>query len=137
MTARSAREIASEHTLDETLSQAARGDHSTLSSPAPVNSTYSPFGVANSVFGRVGGEEFLVVVPAADARELEDVLQRIRMAIAETPMTIAGDEMSVTVSLGGATRDGDSADDLIARADDALYGAKQAGRDRVVMAAGV
>ena len=77
------------------------------------------------------------MVPAADARELEDVLQRIRMAIAETPITIAGDEMSVTVSLGGATRDGDSADDLIARADDALYAAKQAGRDRGGMAAGV
>jgi diguanylate cyclase (GGDEF)-like protein len=87
------------------------------------------------VFGRVGGEEFLVVVPGADARELEEVLQRIRQAIAKTPIAVAGREIAVTVSLGGATRAGDSADELIARADDALYAAKVAGRDRVSMAA--
>jgi diguanylate cyclase (GGDEF)-like protein len=87
------------------------------------------------VFGRVGGEEFLVVVPGADARELEEVLQRIRQAIAKTPIAVAGREIAVTVGLGGATRAGDSADELIARADDALYAAKVAGRDRVSMAA--
>lgn len=88
------------------------------------------------LLGRFGGEEFLVVVPGTDALQLEDVLQRIRLAVGQGPIAVEGAELSVTVSVGGATRNGDSADSLIARADDALYAAKQGGRDRVIVCEG-
>jgi diguanylate cyclase (GGDEF)-like protein len=87
-------------------------------------------------FGRFGGEEFLVIVPGLTPEELRDVLERVREAIARSPIVVDAHELSVTASLGGATRDKDTADALIARADDALYAAKDQGRDRVVMAAG-
>ena len=85
-------------------------------------------------FGRFGGEEFLVLVPGSGERELRDVLERIRSVIGSAAIVVDGHELAVTVSLGGATRGRESADDLIARADDALYAAKEQGRDRVVLA---
>ena len=85
-------------------------------------------------FGRFGGEEFLVIVPGCGEKELRDVLERMRRAIGRTPIVVDGGEVAVTVSLGGAVRGRDSADRLIARADDALYTAKEQGRDRVVLA---
>jgi two-component system cell cycle response regulator len=85
-------------------------------------------------FGRFGGEEFLVLVPGSGERELKEVLERIRSVIGSAAIVVDGHELAVTVSLGGATRGRESADDLIARADDALYAAKEQGRDRVVLA---
>ena len=85
-------------------------------------------------FGRFGGEEFLVIVPGCGEKELRDVLERIRRAVSRTPIVAEGHEVAVTVSLGGVVRGRDSADRLIARADDALYTAKEQGRDRVVLA---
>ncbi len=85
-------------------------------------------------FGRFGGEEFLVLVPGSGERELRDVLERVRCAIGSSPIVADGHEFAVTVSIGGATGGRESADDLIARADDALYAAKEQGRDRVVVA---
>ena len=64
------------------------------------------------------------------------MLERIRARSDRTPIVVDGHELTVTVSLGGATRDDESADALIARADNALYAAKKQGRDRVAMAAG-
>jgi two-component system cell cycle response regulator len=85
-------------------------------------------------FGRFGGEEFLVIVPGCGEKELREVLERVRRAISRTPIVVDGHEVAVTASLGGVVRAGDSADRLIARADDALYTAKEHGRDRVVLA---
>jgi two-component system cell cycle response regulator len=85
-------------------------------------------------FGRFGGEEFLVLVPGAGEKELRNVLERIRSAVGSSPIAVEGQGLVVTVSLGGAVRGSESVDGLIARADDALYGAKEHGRDRVVLA---
>lgn len=75
---------------------------------------------------RYGGEEFIVLLPAADAEEAAEVIERLR------PATPAGQ----TFSAGIATWDGlETSDELIARADEALYEAKNAGRDRLVLAA--
>ena len=87
-------------------------------------------------FGRFGGEEFLVLVPGSSERELKDVLERIRRTIASGRIVVEGAELAVTVSVGGATHGGESADRLIARVDHALYAAKEQGRDRVVLASG-
>jgi len=85
------------------------------------------------ILGRYGGEEFLIVVPAAGRAELADVLERMRAIVGVTPFTVAGERLAITVSIGGAVYGGGSADALVARADDALYEAKEGGRDRVVM----
>ena len=85
-------------------------------------------------FGRFGGEEFLVLVPGSAEKELADVLERIRRAVGSAPVVVDGHETVVTVSGGGAVRGGESVDGLIARADAALYEAKEHGRDRIVMA---
>jgi diguanylate cyclase (GGDEF)-like protein len=84
--------------------------------------------------GRVGGEEFLVVLPGTHGFAAQTALTRIRAVVAATPVYVDGDEIPVTVSLGGAIRCGESIDELVARADAALYEAKNSGRDRVVMA---
>lgn len=90
--------------------------------------------------GRFGGEEFLVIVPGAREPEALEILERIRLAVRATPVAVQGQDVMqgqdviVTVSLGGATRAGESAQQLLVRADDALYAAKEQGRDRVVMA---
>lgn len=78
---------------------------------------------------RLGGEEFLIVLPGADSAEAATVAESLRSAIAETP--IAG--LLVTISFGvSASAPGEFAyDDIFAEADLALYRSKQEGRNRV------
>jgi two-component system cell cycle response regulator len=85
-------------------------------------------------FGRIGGEEFLVVLPGAESLDLGDVLQRICNAVFGSPFVVESREEQVTVSLGGCLYDGQSIDGLMRSADSALYQAKAAGRNRVVVA---
>lgn len=83
---------------------------------------------------RYGGEEFTVVLPDSDCAAAVEVAERIRAALAARAFL-----RPVTVSIGVACHPahGDTARDLIARADAALYAAKQAGKNRVaVYAAG-
>ncbi len=84
--------------------------------------------------GRYGGEEFLVVARSA-ADEAAALAEQIRERIAESPMPFCDGGLSVTVSLGVAHRNGISGTAaLLKAADDALYRAKKAGRNRVVVA---
>ena len=84
--------------------------------------------------GRVGGEEFLIVMPGVGPRDAEIVLERIRKIVRATAIEIQSTELMVTVSIGGAVAGRESMDEFIHRADDALYRAKGSGRDRIVMA---
>lgn len=82
---------------------------------------------------RYGGEEIAVIVPMADANQGVVVAERIRQAIGSHAYVIGELTIPVTVSIGcAAYRKGDSPESLIARADEALYRAKHAGRNRVV-----
>lgn len=87
---------------------------------------------------RYGGEEFAVLLVGADLDQGLDQAERIRRAMAEKPCEAAGRRLSVTVSVGvaavyGVREFGEAAlDDLLARADAALYAAKAAGRNRVM-----
>ena len=86
------------------------------------------------VVGRIGGEEFLVVAPAVDADGLVALAERIRVQVeGETVAVDDGTEVRVTVSAGCALSSGDdeSLEDLLRRADSALYAAKDNGRNRV------
>ena len=88
------------------------------------------------VLVRYGGEEFLVLLPGAGPEDVRQVGERVRRAIEETSVTDGELRTAVTVSLGGATfRDAtDSPESLIARADKALYEAKEGGRNRIAVA---
>ena len=85
---------------------------------------------AHDLAARYGGEEFAVLLPATDTEAARVFAERVRAAIATTPWPLR----PVTASLGVATSrtgvsDGEA---LLAQADDALYRAKRAGRNRVV-----
>ncbi len=79
--------------------------------------------------GRWGGEEFLLVLPGTDPDQAFQVAEKLRQTIAAEsfPVVLHG-----TASFGVATvREGDSVESLVARADAALYRAKEGGRDQV------
>jgi diguanylate cyclase (GGDEF)-like protein len=90
---------------------------------------------ATDVAYRVGGEEFVLLLPGRDGAAAVRVAERVRRAVSDVP--VAG--LPLTVSAGVATtRAGEgSLPDLLSRADDALYAAKAAGRNRVCAAEGV
>jgi diguanylate cyclase (GGDEF)-like protein len=82
--------------------------------------------------GRVGGEEFLLVLPGADADAAAEVAERLRSAIAGAPLPDLDPALRVSCSFGvAAAGDGEAVDDLLRRADAALYRAKSGGRNRV------
>jgi two-component system cell cycle response regulator len=87
---------------------------------------------------RYGGEEFVLIMPETDASFAASVAERLRGDVEKTPFTArSGSTFPVTVSIGLAEWLGpnDTADALIKRADEALYSAKRAGRNRVVASA--
>jgi diguanylate cyclase (GGDEF)-like protein len=87
----------------------------------------------HDVVGRIGGEEFVIVLPRTPLQEARDVAERIRAGLHDLKIAAEGATVSVTVSLGVASlRAGDqSPEDVLKRADQALYAAKRHGRDRV------
>ena len=88
------------------------------------------------VFGRFGGEEFLLVVVGVEGSQARAIFERVRLAIEAVPVVVDGKEIRVTASVGAVVRQGESFDALIRLADTALYAAKAHGRNRVEMAAG-
>lgn len=98
---------------------------------------------ASDVAARYGGEEFVVLLPDTTTADAERLAERIRDAVGNTPFVLpGGEEIFVTISIGiaeltAAPKEADLktlGDALIAHADVALYKAKSAGRDRVVVA---
>jgi diguanylate cyclase (GGDEF)-like protein len=82
---------------------------------------------------RFGGEEFAIVMPGSGAESSASVAERIRQRIeAFRPTEAELMDLRVTASIGMAVSEGASARELIARADQALYEAKQAGKNRLV-----
>jgi diguanylate cyclase (GGDEF)-like protein len=83
--------------------------------------------------GRVGGEEFAVLLPGADPAAAGAYAERLRQKVADSPLLLDGEEIGVTVSIGIAQvlQSDASADAALIRADQALYSAKAAGRNRV------
>ena len=88
--------------------------------------------------GRLGGEEFVVVMPETSLGGATIVADRLRQAVADEPFVLAenGEKLAVTISVGLAvTGQGeDTLEALLKRVDDALYAAKNGGRNRVIAA---
>ena len=87
--------------------------------------------------GRLGGEEFVIVMPETSLGGAIVVAERLRAAVAEEPFVLQGkgDKVRVTVSVGIAMTGeghGDTLESLLQRADEALYAAKDAGRNRII-----
>lgn len=85
---------------------------------------------------RIGGEEFLVLCPSTTAAEASVGAERLRRTVESSALNCNGIELSVTLSAGVSERDTTmiDSDQLLKSADNALYAAKQAGRNQVAVA---
>jgi diguanylate cyclase (GGDEF)-like protein len=89
---------------------------------------------ASDLIGRVGGEEFVWILPDAGAAEARDAAERLRRSVEEK--SSENGLPQITASIGYALfKKGDNSSALLARADAALYGAKEGGRNQVRKAA--
>ncbi|MDE3106046.1 MAG: GGDEF domain-containing protein [Acidobacteriota bacterium] len=87
------------------------------------------------VVARLGGEEFLLLLPDTDAVSAAGVMQNLLQAVAAMPIEYEGSEIHVTISAGVTQRmpRGDTWTAMLKRSDRALYQAKATGRNRVVL----
>ncbi|MBW8328853.1 MAG: EAL domain-containing protein [Thiobacillus sp.] len=85
----------------------------------------------NEVLARLGGDEFAILLPAVQGSEADALAERVVRAIAQIPFRFEGQNLRLTTSLGIAYYPGHAADadDLVARADIAMYQAKDAGKN--------
>jgi diguanylate cyclase (GGDEF)-like protein len=94
--------------------------------------------------GRFGGDEFLVLLPECDKRACAGISERVRQAVERTPVRYGGRDVCITISAGVCLTRGKAmalteadggkveTETVLKAADDALYAAKRAGRNRVV-----
>lgn len=89
----------------------------------------------SDVLGRIGGEEFVAVLPNTPADGAQALAEDLCRAVSSTPIVIDGQEIHATISIGVCTTKAASGrgdfDELIAQCDAALYAAKRNGRNRV------
>jgi diguanylate cyclase (GGDEF)-like protein len=85
------------------------------------------------VFARYGGEEFSLVLPETGTLTCKELAERLRSSVAGQPIATRSGPLEVTVSIGTASRQPGDNDliTLLSRADQALYEAKNAGRNRI------
>lgn len=85
------------------------------------------------VLARYGGEEFALILPHTSYEQALEVSERIRQKVAESRFTYKGKPFSVTISIGvGTLKAADTLETYVERVDQALYRAKNSGRNRVV-----
>ncbi len=91
------------------------------------------------IVARLGGEEFVIVLPGCTIADAMTAAEAMRLGLHRLTVVIAGQAVEVTASLGLAVVDGDDRDfaGVLDRADQALYAAKTAGRDRVKLSTGI
>jgi diguanylate cyclase (GGDEF)-like protein len=90
---------------------------------------------SEDLLGRMGGEEFIVLLPGADLAHAIAAAERLREAVEHSRLVLHGREWPMTVSIGAAALEaGDDFSSMLRRADAAMYAAKHAGRNRVMAA---
>jgi len=92
---------------------------------------------AGDLVGRIGGEEFALTLPGVTQEGARKIAERLRVELAGVDVPIATRTLVMTASFGvaAADPDGEALEELIRRADAALYSAKEAGRNQVMVAA--
>jgi diguanylate cyclase (GGDEF)-like protein len=108
------------------------GDHVLRESAQRLRSNVRSY----DAIGRYGGEEFLVVLPGCDESGAAAQAERLRDAISSEPIATSAGEISVTCSVGlswSPRAEPDAPKELLRSADEALYGAKRTGRNRVTI----
>ncbi len=87
----------------------------------------------SAIVGRYGGEEFIAMLPETDKKEAFRLAEALRIKVEQTPIVVRRESIQMTVSIGIASLPEDtfSVDELIQKADNALYDAKRKGRNRV------
>ncbi|MEM6807676.1 MAG: diguanylate cyclase [Pseudomonadota bacterium] len=102
---------------------------------AQVASYLSRYTRSNDFVARIGGEEFVVLFPDTTIDDATMIAEKLRALIAAAEITVDGVEIPVTISCGiSALKARDGAEQLYRRADEALYAAKDAGRNRCIAA---
>jgi diguanylate cyclase len=106
----------------------AAGDQALVHLAAIIRNTMRP----SDVVVRFGGEEFLFLLPDADAGQATRALQRVQDDLDRRPLHFSGQDLNLAFSAGIAMRRaGENREDVVARADSALYAAKRAGKRQV------
>jgi diguanylate cyclase (GGDEF)-like protein len=87
------------------------------------------------MLARLGGDEFIIILPETASDQSYVALERLRQILISQPIEYDGNSISITISCGIASLAGkdEPLDKLMERADQALYQAKQAGRNRIAV----
>jgi len=87
------------------------------------------------VFARLGGDEFVILLPETDCDQAYTALERFRKALTAAPFDFAGQSVQITSSIGisNLANEKESLDVFLGRADEALYQAKEAGRNQIAI----
>jgi diguanylate cyclase len=121
--------------VNDTYGHAA-GDMALRTLSQTVQELVSSQQLGDATFARVGGEEFILVLPSMDRREAMDACERVRHAVEQQPFVSTSATFHATVSIGVAQlgENDSSFDVMFSNADRALYQAKAGGRNRVCVA---
>lgn len=84
------------------------------------------------IFGRIGGEEFLLILPGSSLEDAVKVCERCRNEVKKTDISTEKGDINVTISFGLTQFNGQSMDEVVSIVDINLYEAKNSGRDRVI-----
>lgn len=89
----------------------------------------------SDISARIGGEEFCVILPETNAVAAGELAERLRLSIEKSGMEFEGKRIKLTISIGVAEYDEEcrSFEQLLRKVDQAMYSAKQAGRNRIVV----
>jgi diguanylate cyclase (GGDEF)-like protein/PAS domain S-box-containing protein len=99
-----------------------------------VSKTFRSVFRKNDMIGRWGGEEFVAIVTGINQWELMEIAERARMLVANSKLRNNGKTLKVNISLGATlAKVGESQDEIMKRADEALYESKENGRNQVTL----